>query len=288
MVAVGTPTQAVMPLRKIVFAVSIGLIAAAGEAGDHITWLHPEFPPSYIGSGEFAGQGYLDRQLAVLQTMLPGFTQSVVTAPLARIWHELPRADGFCFLGASVTEERLKLGIFSKRGIYTPIIQLAVRSEKAARLRPYLDAEGEVDLDKLKFARDLEGAYTDTATYGAVIDNFIHAPDRIVALTKVVEIHHPFTLLQKGRTDFIFIWPEQLTYLKRSTHSDLATTSYRVSGTSDAQPYYVACSKGAVGQKVIARINAILADPAAWHEFVAPLESWFPPVDFERADQATE
>lgn len=277
-----------MLLRKILFAVSLGMISAAVEAGDHITWLHPEFPPSYIGAGEFAGQGYLDRQLAVLQTMLPGFTQSVVTAPLARIWHELPRADGFCFLGASITDERLKLGIFSKKGINTPIIQLAVRSEEAERLRLYLNGDGEVELDRLKSAPDLEGAYTDTATYGPAIDAFIHAPDRAVTLTKVVEMRHPLTLLEKGRADFIFVWPEQLTYFKRSTHSDFATTSYRVSGTSDAQPYYVACSKGAVGQKVITRIDAVLAEPAAWHAFVAPLKTWFPPVDFDRADLATE
>ena len=277
-----------MLLRKILFAVSLGMISAAVEAGDHITWLHPEFPPSYIGSGEFAGQGYLDRQLAVLQTMLPGFTQSVVTAPLARIWHELPRADGFCFLGASITDERLKLGIFSKKGIYTPIIQLAVRTEQADRLRLYVNADGEVELDKLKSALDLEGAYTDTATYGPAIDAFIHAPDRAVTLTKVVEMRHPLTLLEKGRADFIFVWPEQLTYFKRSTHSDFATTNYRVSGTSDAQPYYVACSKGAVGQKVITRIDAVLAEPEAWHAFVAPLKTWFPPVDFDRADLATE
>jgi len=94
--------------------------------------------------------------------------------------------------------------------------------------------------------------------------------------------------LQKGRVDFIFVWPEQLTFFKRSTHSDLATVSYRIAGSSDAQPYYVACSKGPVGAKAIRRIDAILAEPAAWHEFVAPLKSWFPPVDFDRADQASE
>jgi len=277
-----------MQSPKILLAALIGLASAAGQAGDHITWLHPEFPPSYIASGEYEGQGYLDRQLAVLQTMLPGFTQSVVTAPLARIWHELPRADGYCFLGASITDERLKLALFSKRGIYTPIIQLAMRSAEAERIRPYLDANGEVELDKLKASPDLRGAYTDTATYGEAIDSFNHAQDHAVALEKVVEMRHPFTLLEKGRVDFIFVWPEQLTYYKHSSHSDFATISYRIAGSSDAQPYYVACSKGARGDKAIRRIDAVLAEPKAWHEFVAPLKSWFPPVDFDRADNATE
>lgn len=277
-----------MRLRTLLFATALGLISASSKAADHITWLHPEFPPSYIASGEFAGQGYLDQQLAVLQGMLPGLTHSTVTAPLARIWHELPREDGFCFLGASITDERLKLARFSKRGIYTPIIQLAVRAEEAERIYPYLNADGEVELDKLKRAPDLEGAYTDTATYGAAIDDFIHARDRAGTLNKVVEVHHPFTLLQKGRTDFIFIWPEQLTYLKRSTHTEFATVSYRIAGSPDAQPYYVACSKGVVGEKVIKRINAVLTDPEAWHSFVVPLKNWFPPVDYDRADRAVE
>jgi len=274
-----------MLFRTLLLAASVGSAATAGE---HITWLHPEFPPSYIASGEFAGQGYLDRQLAVLQKMLPGFTHSTVTAPLARIWHELPRTDGYCFLGASITEERLKLGLFSKRGIDTPIIHLAMRAEQAERVRPYLDAEGEVVLDKLKTAADMQGAYTDTATYGSAIDDFIHAGDRTVRLSKVVEMRHPFTLLERGRTDFIFVWPEQLTFYKRSSHSDLATASFRIAGSSAAQPYYVACSKGAVGDRAITRIDAILAQPEAWHEFVAPLRSWFPPVDFERADKAAD
>ena len=277
-----------MPIRTLLFAASLGFAATAVEAGDHITWLHPEFPPSYIASGEFAGQGYLDRQLTVLQKMLPGFTHSTVTAPLARIWHELPRADGFCFLGASITEERLKLGLFSQRGIYTPIIQLAMRAEKAERIRPYLNGEGEVELDKLKSASDLVGAFTDTATYGPEIDGFIHAQDRAVGLNKVVEMRHPFTLLERDRADFIFVWPEQLTFYKRSSHIEFATASFRIAGTSDAQPYYVACSKGAVGDKAITRIDAVLAQPEAWHEFVAPLKSWFPPADFDRADSAAE
>ena len=277
-----------MQSLKILLLASMGLVSAAGWASDHITWLHPEFPPSYIASGEFEGQGYLDQQLAALQPMLPGFTQSVVTAPLARIWHELPRADGYCFLGASITEERLRLAFFSKRGIYTPIIQLAVRSEEAERIRPYLDARGEVELDKLKSAPDLLGAYTDTATYGQAIDDFIHATGRAVALEKVVEMRHPFTLLEKGRVDFIFVWPEQLTYYKRSTHTDFATTSYRIAGSSDAQPYYVACSKGPLGDRAIRRIDAVLAEPKAWHHFVAPLKNWFPPVDYDRADKAME
>lgn len=273
---------------RLLIAAPAALIFSAAQAGERLTWLHPEFPPSYIASGEFSGLGYIDQQLALLQTKLPGFTQSVVNAPLTRIWHELGRADGFCFLGASKTEERLKIGIFSHRGIYTPIIQLAVRAEESGRLSPYLNEDGEVDLGKLKSASDLVGAYTDMATYGPAIDDFIHAPDRAVVLNKVVELRHPVALLQNGRTDFIFIWPEQLTYLKRSAHSDFATVSYRIAGMAEAQPYYAVCSKGAVGQKAIARIDAVLAEPSAWHEFVGPLKSWFPPPDFERADRAKE
>ena len=277
-----------MPFRPLLFAVSLGLLALAARADEHITWLHPEFPPSYIGSGEFAGQGYLDQQLSVLQSKLAGFTHGVETAPLTRIWHELPRADGFCFLGASVTEERLRLGLFTRRGIETPIIELAVRAENAKRLQPYLNAQGEVKLDKLKFAFELEGAYTDTATYGETIDNFLHAKDRTLVMKRVVEIPHPLLLLQRDRTDFTFIWPEQLTYYKRSNHSEFATTSFKIAGTSDAQPYFVACSRGPIGQKAVQAIDAALAEPANWHDFVAPLKSWFPEADYDRVDRAIE
>jgi uncharacterized protein (TIGR02285 family) len=276
-----------MQIRTVLLSLFLA-ISSAAQAGDHITWLHPEFPPSYIGSGDLVGQGYLDLQLTFLQDRLPGFTHGTVAAPLARIWHELPRGDGICFLGASPTRERLKVSLFSRRGILTPIIQLAMRAEDGERIRPYLDAAGEVDLDKLKTARELAGAYTDTATYGQKIDDFIHDGDRIVDLAKLVEMRHPFTLLEKGRTDFIFVWPEQLTYFKRSTHSDFPTVSFRVAGSSAAQPYYVACSKGMVGQKVIERINAVLDEPGAWHEFVMPLRSWFPPADYDRAELGKE
>ena len=235
-----------------------------------------------------AGLGYIDLQLTVLQALLPEYTQDVVTAPLTRIWRELPRADGLCFLGASKTEERLKLGLFSKRGILTPIIQLAMRAEQGEKMRPYLNAEGEVDLEKLKSAQGLSGAFTATATYGQLIDDFIRAHDRSVAMNSYIELRQPFTLLEKARTDFIFVWPEQLTYFKRSTHTDFATVSFKVAGTTAAQPYYVACSNGPVGRKTIARIDAVLDDPAAWHMFVAPLRKWFPAVDADRADKGEE
>jgi uncharacterized protein (TIGR02285 family) len=277
-----------MTISTALFALSLAAAFAPARAADRITWLHPEFPPSYIGTGEFEGQGYLDQQLAVLQGKLPGFAQTTVTAPLARVWHELARADGFCFLGASPTEERRKVALFSKRGTPTPIIQLAMRGEQAERIRPYLDAEGEVDLGKLKTATDLAGTYTETATYGRAIDDFIHAEDRIVILDRVVEMRHPFTLLEKARTDFIFVWPEQLTYFKRSTHADFATVNFRIAGSPAAQPYYAACSKGPIGKRAIARIDAVLAIPANWHEFEAPLKAWFPQADYERADRGVE
>jgi uncharacterized protein (TIGR02285 family) len=278
----------VMHLRAILLTVCFGTISIAATAAERITWLHPEFPPSYIASGELEGLGYIDLQLTVLQALLPEFAQDVVTAPLTRIWHELPRVDGLCFLGASKTEERLKLGLFSRRGILTPIIQLAMRAEQGERMRPYLDADGEVDLEKLKSASGLTGAFTATATYGQLIDAFIHAHDRTVTLNSYVELRQPFTLLERGRTDFIFVWPEQLTYFKRATHADFATVSFRVAGTTAAQPYYVACSNGPQGRKVIGRINQVLDQPEAWHMFVAPLRKWFPQADADRADRGEE
>jgi len=271
-----------------ILVLSVWFVSAAAEADDRITWLHPEFPPSYIGSGEFTGQGYLDLQLTVLQLKMPGFTHTTIAAPLARIWHEMPRTDGICFLGASPTEERLKVALFSQKGILTPIIQLAMREEGSERIRPYLDADGAVDLEKLKSATDLTGAYTDTATYGKIIDDFLHSEDHAVKLERVVEMRHPLTLLEKARTDFIFVWPEQLTYFKRSTHTDFATVSFKVAGTTAAQPYYVACSKGPMGRKAIARIDAILDESETWRAFVAPLKIWFPLADFERADRGIE
>jgi len=275
-------------MRTAFLILSLGLRAATAHAGEHITWLHPEFPPSYIAAGELAGYGYLDKQLAVLQGKLPEFSHSTVTAPLTRIWHELGRSDGLCFLGAATTEERLRIGRFSRRGILTPIIQLAMRAEESERIHPYLNADGEVDLEKLKGSTDLTGSYTETASYGRLIDDFIHSQDRTMVLNKVVELRHPFALLEKARTDFIFVWPEQLTYFKRSSHRDFATVSYRISGTTAAQPYFVACSKGPLGEKAIARIDAVLAEPDAWRDFVAPLRKWFPEADFERAERGFE
>ena len=46
-----------MQIRTFIGAY-LGLFFSAAQAGEHVTWLHPEFPPSYIASGEFAGQGY--------------------------------------------------------------------------------------------------------------------------------------------------------------------------------------------------------------------------------------
>ena len=285
--SIGFPrVRAFLPALSV--SLFLGLISAAVRADEHITWLHPEFPPSYIGSGEFTGQGYLDLQLIALQLRLPGFAHTTTAAPLARIWHELPHVDGVCFLGASPTEERLKVALFSRRGILTPIIQLAMREEGSERIRPYLNAEGEVDLEKLKSASELTGAYTDTATYGQIIDDFLHSQDHAVILSRVVEMRHPLTLLEKARTDFIFVWPEQLTYYKRSTHSDFPTVSFKVAGTTAAQPYYAACSRGPLGRKAIARIDAVLDEPTAWHEFVAPLKLWFPQADYDRAYRGEE
>jgi len=215
--------------------------------------------------------------LAFLTSRLPAFTHHVVRVSTARANHELEHGSGVCRVGALITPERRRFATFSARHIVLPGYHLVTRKEKLAELGPAL-VKGEVDLDRLGALPGVTGGYTHMRHYDAPIADFTQAHDGS-GVTSVLVNGLLFNLIQAERIDYAFVLPmDVFFYTDQAAREKLAILPIR-GGMARAEAG-VACSSDQSGKNVIRAVDALLADDAAWAEFVEPFKKWVPPEDF--------
>ncbi len=265
----------------------LALFATAAAAED-VLWILPEFPPAFINGPFRAGQGYGDRQLDFLTDRLPQFKHIRVGATGTRLWHEIGRRDGICTLAAARLPDREKIAVFSARSFHGASNQIIVRTDRLSDFQPYLDKSGALDLPLLAAENRLRGAYTETFSYGTVIDAFVRDPGRKTPLQKVQHLRMPLSLLDKGRVDFVFGYYMEMSYYRQLDRLGDNFTALPIIPEMAPLGGHIACSNGPLGREVIAAIDALLASNEAMLAYVEPLRDWYSPADFEAARKAAQ
>lgn len=254
-------------------------LAAAAPARE-ISWMQTDLPPQFIADGELAGQGWSDQQMHGLFPQLPGFEHRTAQGSLSRIWYEMAHRDGVCFNGAGRSTERMTFAVYSHRAILVPAYRILVRTESLDRFRPYLDASGNVDLDRLAADGSLSGGYTAGREHFPAINHFIADDRRRARLETAVTTSQLFNLLHGRRVDFIISSPVETPYYRARFHLPDEFASLPVKGGVPSIRGYVVCSKGPLGREVIEKVDALLADEARWASYMEPLRRWLEPADF--------
>jgi uncharacterized protein (TIGR02285 family) len=246
------------------------LVASAAWAED-ITWVTSA--QSVPQSSETMDSG----ELAFLTSHLPSFNHHIVRVSAARAYHELEHGSGVCKIGVLVTPERQRFAAFSARHMMLPGYRLVIRKERMAALAPAI-VKGEVDLDKLGGLPGIAGGYTHLRHYDAPIADFTQAHDGS-GMTSVVANGLLFNLIQAERIDYAFVLPmDVFFYTDQTAREKLAVLP--IKGPIARAEAGVACSSDQSGKDVIHAIDGLLADDAAWAEFVEPFKKWVPPEDF--------
>lgn len=274
-------------IRLWIIAVCLGsslpLRLAAAPPSKTVSWMQADLPPQFILEGDLAGQGWADRQMHELFSLLPDFDHRLVQGSLSRIWYEMARRDGICFDGAARSPEREDIAQFSRRPIIAPSYRVIVRAADLARFRPFLDEKGAIDLDRMAEEDGLAGGYTAARANSPVITRFIDSERRRIRLETAVSPSQLFNLLHGKRLDFIISSPVEVPYYKARFHLTAEFASLPVKGGASSIRGYIACSKGPLGRAVIEKIDQTLADESRWTVFIEPLRRWFEPADFAAA-----
>lgn len=250
-------------------------IASGAQAKNSITWMTADLPPATIFDGNMAGNGFADQQLKVLIAALPDYDHQVVKGAIGRNWHELETRDGVCFNWVTHNTASHWNAIFSKRPVLNPGYRVMVRSSRLTEFLPYA-ATGDVDLNLLAKG-NLSGGYISSRDYLPAINGFIAADSK---MQKTMNSEQLLELLHANRLDFVFASPTEVKFSREAMHLDDDFAVLKVRGAPVYNEGYIACSSGALGKEVMAKIDAYLDRPDGWAAYVAPLRRWLDPADY--------
>jgi uncharacterized protein (TIGR02285 family) len=263
-----------------VFALAIPL---AGSVADTVTWVSFDLPPVYILDGALSGQGVGDRQQLFLQRNLPDFDHRVRQADISRLWYDIKNSATLCATGVFRDEDRENAALFSARAILVPNYRIVALQSRKADFERFLDGNGALDLDRFAQVDSLKGAYVGARIHGRTIDRFFRQPARKITLDAVTKGQLLYNVLISKRVDFVFAVPSEIIYYRSLSGAREELVSFPIAGQRQYLKMYTACSRSALGERVISEVDAALANDQRWDEFVAPLKRWVDEADFTMA-----
>ncbi|MCJ9428445.1 transporter substrate-binding domain-containing protein [Kordiimonas marina] len=257
-----------MPRAKIIeaFACLVLFFAAPPLRADDkapvaVQWYVMDYPPSYIVSGPEKGTGYQDKILDYFASKMPGFRIERHPAAIARLLSNLSNGVGVCSGSLGRTAEREKHMVFSDPILYSLPTRLVVTAAAAPKVRALLDANGKIQPEKLAKAGFVRAGVVKGRTYGPVVDAFLARHKDEVSSTGRTEL--VFRMLARGRVDYSFSYPDEAGYYARihmAADDDSSFTTFPIAGLPDVMASYFACSKDAVGRKVIGAVNKVISE----------------------------
>ncbi|NVJ97098.1 MAG: TIGR02285 family protein [Alphaproteobacteria bacterium] len=259
------------------------------KARPTITWYGGNYPPTFIATGPKAGQGYGDKALAFLFSQMPDYRNMPVTTSFNRGLAGMRERDGACMFGVIKTPEREKYYAFTGPVSATLPNRVIMLKSRAREIAPFLDPRGEVELELL--------VRTSGMRFGVITDRFYSTHinsvlDEAAADNRDrVRLSEPRygTLLYHSRIDYTFGFPYEAAYQFAELGAPDAYISFPIKGEPPLLFAHVACSKTPLGHAVVAKINALVAQPAVRKQLYGYFTEWLDDAaraDFLRALQA--
>lgn len=262
-------------------AAALLLLSCLGARAEEVVLMLPAVAPAVIADGPFAGQGGAEVSARLLGRALPQFQWRYEIAAPPRILHEIAQRDGICAMGMGKAPDREAFVLFDNRPGISPGFGLILREDRLPEFRRFLDAEGAVDLGRLTEAQDLRGGYPAGRPPFGAVKEFIEKASGRMSLDG--DTNRLFRQLKAKHLDYLFGARDEVVYFAATMGEDVKFVSLPIVGIDRFGKGYFACSKGAVGEAVIAAINAYLADDAHWAALTAPWARWLSPADYAAA-----
>ena len=239
----------------------------------NVQWHLFSFPPSFIESGPYAGQGYQDRILDYFEQRLHGVHIERRHSVLARALANIEHGGAACTGALARTPEREKYMVFSKPVLFSLPLRLVVNAHQAEQVRKTLDKDGVAHLADLGMLATLNGAAVKGRTYGAAVDEWLQDVRASSRIHTTARPELAFLMLARGRIDYTFAYPDEVGYFMRlHKGKDMMDTLVTIPlADADRQPAsHFACSNDAAGRAVIDAINRIIVEEAGPQSDAAP------------------
>lgn len=245
--------------RYLVFLPFIFITTTPALAKEVIFWQTEHRPPGLIQTGEYSGQGYIQKSLKLITQKLPEYEHHMVFTTIARALSDIKHKKKVCYPALFITPEREEFMYFSYSSIMNPSNRIIARK---GVLDSFVNG-GIVDVNDVLQFQNITFAKVKGRSYAHHIDEIFAAiPDKSNIFTiSSPDLSPIFQMIALGRIDATLAYPFELNhYLRVHPEFKEQFDSYPIAG----MPLYsfgsVACSKNEWGKKVIAKVNTILTE----------------------------
>ncbi|MEN3809387.1 hypothetical protein ABH309_02400 [Chromobacterium piscinae] len=239
------------------------MISANARADDNtIRWQMPGNPPVTITDGPDKGQGYADVFLRYFIERTPEYNSVIEHASLARVSGLMKQGQHVCQPSLLKTSEREAYMEFSNPVEFVLPYYVVVRSDRAARLAAYRNADGAIDIARLMHEISLTTVRQEMRGYPPVIlSAFTAAAGQKNILQTSADDVAPFSQLASGWVDYIIAYPDEVYWFARHLKLPISVKFIYlpIAGHSEYTLGYAACTKGPWGRKIVKRVNEIVA-----------------------------
>lgn len=245
-------------MRLLCF-VPLVFLPVTALAQNVMTWLMTDLPPASIRRNGLPSDGMTDQQIAFIRARWPEVEHRVVYANLKRSWALLDAGQQACYSFTLITPQRLERAHIVPTSLLPPP-QLIFRRDALATLP--LNAQHEVELDRLLAQRQLRGLLSEKRSFGLTIDHALQQrpASALLEVTPVGSFgENIFARLMVNRSDYTIDYEFVYTYYLKRDPMLHELQTLPIAGNTTPIRVGFACPRTAWGKATALKIGSILA-----------------------------
>ncbi|MES2260780.1 MAG: TIGR02285 family protein [Pseudomonadota bacterium] len=245
--------------RGVAVLLACACVPAAGR--NVVDWVLYDAPPASMPVNDAPGNGMADQALRLVLARWPDAEHRYIVANPKRFWSMMEAGEPVCTPAVLKTAQHDRLAYLSPMAAVPPFY-LLTRAELAPQLPR--NRAGEIRLDLLLRERRWQGLLVEERSYGPQSDRLIAADKGRARLAwnspSTVGASNP-RMVGEGRADWTIEFDFTLAHQQRGDPQLTQLVSLPIAGNQTFLVYF-ACPRTPWGRAAIARIDAILAEPA--------------------------
>jgi len=254
-----------------------------------VNWQMPDYPPVIIANGPYQGSGYADVFLHYFIQRTPELKHVVEYSSMSRVFGLMKQGQPVCEPSLLKTAEREQYVDFSGPVEFVLSHHLVVRSDRIARLAAYRDATGAVEIGRLMRDTSLITVRQEKRGYPPVVLNAMTAAAGQKNLIQTSDDDDgPFHQLASGWVDYIITYPDEINWFSKKLKLPQAVSFVYlpIAGLPEYTVGYVGCTKGPWGEKIVQRVNQIVAKAGKRPPWIDAEVRWLDPDAARRYEDA--
>ncbi|MFC0169699.1 TIGR02285 family protein [Pseudoduganella danionis] len=253
-----------------------------------MTWLMTDLPPASIRVAGLPSDGITDQQIAYIRAHWPEVEHRVAYANLKRSWALLEAGQQACYSFTLITPQRLERAYIVPTSVLPPP-QLIFRRDALPSLP--LNAQHEVDLERLLAQRQLRGLLSEKRSFGLTIDHALQqrSAQALLEVTPVGSLgENIFARLLVNRTDYTIDYDFVYAYYLKRDPMLRELLTLPIAGNAAPIRVGFACPRTAWGKATALKISSILATREGVQMLRQSTERWLSPESRQRYSDALE